>query len=113
MLQNVMAKHSVARSIRFPDFKPRGKEKFPHWHDCHAWARKTTMTRSRFLAMTKDEFADWASSRTEDVMAFFYANRHPEGWAYAESRGWLRDTCHEGLVRHPHNWHPLLRDVEA
>src|SRR5579862_802379 len=30
----------------------RGPNKWPHWHDGAAWATRTTMTRSRFKAMS-------------------------------------------------------------
>ena len=92
---------------------PRGPEKFPHWHDSTEWAKRTTMTRSRFLSMTPEEFADWVyeGHNTEDVQGFFLAKRWPEGYTYCYDREYTIQTAYPSMKRHLSGWPTILVDT--
>lgn len=91
----------------------RGSLKYPHWHDSQAHAKRTTMTRSRFLAMTPEEFAMWCMSARErdDVASFFYAMQWPEGLSYC--RGSYAYTVATGykIGLKVENWPTILIDT--
>lgn len=73
------------------------------------------MTRSRFLAMTPQEFSDWVRydrRRDGSVYAFFEALRWVEGFMYCLSERYAMLTAYRCLQRHRHNWPAELLDTE-
>jgi len=97
---------SNQETMRMAD-KPRGPQRFPHWHDSPEWAKHTTMNRLRFLEMSPQEFADWAIGNRDDAIAFFYAMRWPEAMSFL-TNSWLMETCYPGLLKHEQNWPTVL-----
>lgn len=110
-----MGRVSVCAPEQRPADAPRGPNSYPHWHDSPAWAKKATLTRKRFLAMTPAEFANWVfetfANAPEELEAFFFGQRWPEGLHYATSRVWLIHTCYPALKRHRDNWPAPLLDT--
>ena len=92
------------------EYKNRGPEKYPHWHDAATWATKTTMTYARLKSMTPDEFACWVydNNLSNDVMGFFYGNRDPEGLCYCMDHHFAAVVAYPGYIKHKHNWNPIL-----
>jgi hypothetical protein len=83
--------------LRFADREPRPSANPP-------------MTRSKFVAMSADDFAEWVQSDSIGSTVFFLDIHWPEAIDYKRKSFWLTDTCYPGLLRHIKNWPTALLD---